>query len=109
MQQVKKINNSLFKSIIINVKVDYLITAKIDDEECIVKLSVKNNIEDDINEHLIGSNRYEVNLDIIDEVLHISYIKEEMILLNNPDYFETIGVIILIPKDTPYKNFNKNE
>lgn len=109
MQQVKKINNSLFKSIIIDVKVDDLITAKVNDEECIVKLSIKNNIEDNITEHLINSNRYEVNLDIIDEVLHISYTKEEMTLLNNPNYFETIGVIILIPKDTPYKNINKNE
>jgi len=109
MQQVKKISNSLFKSIIINIKVDDLVTVKTNDEECIVKLSVKNNIEDDINEHLIGSNRYEIDLNIINEVLHISYIKEEMTLLNNPDYFETIGVIILIPKDTPYKNINKNE
>lgn len=109
MQQVKKISNSLFKSIIIDVKVDDLVTVKTNDEECVIKLFVKNNIENDINEHLINSNRYEIDLDIIDEVLHISYIKEEMTLLNNPNYFETIGIIILIPKDTPYKKINKNE
>jgi hypothetical protein len=109
MQQVKKISNSLFKSIIINIKVDDLVTVKTNDEECVIKLFVKNNIENDINEHLINSNRYEIDLDIIDEVLHISYIKEEMTLLNNPNYFETIGIIILIPKDIPYKKINKNE
>jgi hypothetical protein len=110
MQQVKKINSSLFKSIIIDIKVDDLIVAKIDDlEECIIKLSIKNNIESDINKHLLASNRYEVDLNIIDEILHISYVKKEIILINNIDYFETIGVIILIPKNTPYKKIITNE
>lgn len=99
----QKIDSKYFKSIVVNIKADDLVISKIEDEECIVKLSIKNNIEDDIlMEHLINSDRYNVDFDIKNEILEINYSKKEIALLNNPDYFEVVGVIILVPKWIDY-------
>ena len=106
---VKKISAELFNSIEIDVQVDDLVISKVDDEECMIKVSIKNNLSDDITQHLIDSNRYDINTTIRDEVLYINYIKEEMSLLTDPDYFEIIGVIILVPRNIPYKQIEHEE
>jgi hypothetical protein len=99
----QKIDSKYFKSIVINVQADDLVITKIEDEECIVKLSIKNNIDDEILlEHLINSDMYDVDLDIKNEILYIDYSKKKIALLNNPDYFEVVGVIILVPKWIDY-------
>lgn len=104
---IKKINGYLFKSIVIETKVDDIVIAQQDDNECIIKLTINNNADEDLTEHLIESGRYDIELGIVREVLYIRYIKSDDVILNQDDYFEAIGLIILIPKDIPYKHVKK--
>lgn len=106
MRLETKVSGEYFTSISVNINVDDLVILKIKEDECVIKLSIKNNVDDFITEHLIKSNRYDINTNIVDNILHIQYDKQEMLLVSSPDYYEIIGIIILVPEDKPYKIIN---
>lgn len=102
----KKVNSRLFKKVVAELRVDDSVVTKIDGDECIIKLSSNNNLPDDLSASVAKSSVYDINLTIKDEILYIRYIKEDLILINNPDFYETVGIIILLPKDVEYEQFN---
>lgn len=103
----KKINGELFDSVIIETKADDVVITHIDDNECIIKTNVTSTMDDEELNHLVESGRYHVELGIKSRVLYIRYIKQDQTLINQLDYHEIVGLIILLPKGIKYKHVKK--
>lgn len=102
----KKISGYIFKSIEIETKVDDCIIINHKEDDCIITLTVNNNVDEELTNHLGESGRFKLELDIKNEVLYIRYIKRNDAGLNQ-DYFEAIGLIILVPESVNYKHNKK--
>ena len=103
----KKINGNLFDSVVIETKADDVVISQIDDNECIIKTNVTSTMDNEELNHLVESGRYHVELGIKSRVLYIRYIKQDQTLINQPDYHEVVGLIILLPRGINYKHVKK--
>ena len=103
IEVVRTINKEYFDSIEINIIVDDLEIIENSSNDFKVTLLVTNNADNQITNHFVKQNKYEVSFEINNRVLHVYYFKSDMISLDETDYIEIIGCNLEIPNKVPYK------
>jgi len=109
IETIKTLNKEYFDSIEIDVTVDDLEIVENNSADLVVKILATNSADNQVTDHFIKCNKYDVFFEIKNRVLLIYYFKNTMILLDDIDYVEMIGCHIEIPKGIPYKIIENEE
>jgi hypothetical protein len=103
IEVTRKINHEYFDSIEIDINVDDLIVEEKDSLNFECTLKVTNTADNQVTNHFMENNKYDVFLEIRERVLYVYYFKSTMVLLDDTNYVETIKCNVIIPEGHPYK------
>ncbi len=103
MKTRKKISSNLFNFVEINITCDDYIVDVTESDDCSIILTCNHNMGEIMDQYLENSTNYEIDTEIVDEVLYINFSKPNFVPLTDYDFDEEIIIEILVPKSIKYK------